>query len=462
MTTTTDDVQHQLSLGTAAARKLASTTKSRPQMQTITPRWLLKMLPWVSTEAGTFRVNRRLTYSVGDGIVTFTTVGNVSRVIPNELGELPMLRGYEDTEVLEALADRFVQRELKPGDLIVEVGKPADSICLIVEGKIEKLGRGKYGDEIVLATLGDGDYFSYEAILETNDLWKYTARAVTPATVLILQQDRFEELVRESATLREHLERFKSLAQRPVDKNGQAAILLSAGHKGEVDLPGTFVDYERFPREYELSVAQTILRVHTRVTDLYNNPMNQLQEQLRLTVEALRETQENELLNNREIGLLHNVDPKQRIQPRGGPPTPDDMDDLLSRRRKTKFFLAHPRAIAAFGRECSRRGVYPQSIEVDGAHIPSWRGVPIFPCDKIPISSAATTSILAMRVGLEEQGVIGLHQTGIPDEIEPSLNARFMGISEKAISSYLVSAYYSVAVLIPDALGVLDNVVLAR
>jgi encapsulin shell SprI-like protein len=33
-----------------------------------------------------------------------------------------------------------------------------------------------------------------------------------------------------------------------------------------------------------------------------------------------------------------------------------------------------------------------------------------------------------------------------------------MGISEKAISSYLVSTYYSVAVLVPDALGVLENV----
>ena len=35
---------------------------------------------------------------------------------------------------------------------------------------------------------------------------------------------------------------------------------------------------------------------------------------------------------------------------------------------------------------------------------------------------------------------------------------RFMGINQKAISSYLVSLYCSLAVLIEDALGVLDNV----
>ncbi len=37
-----------------------------------------------------------------------------------------------------------------------------------------------------------------------------------------------------------------------------------------------------------------------------------------------------------------------------------------------------------------------------------------------------------------------------------------MGINEKSIISYLVSTYYSAAVLVPDALGVLENVQIAR
>jgi hypothetical protein len=90
--------------------------------------------------------------------------------------------------------------------------------------------------------------------------------------------------------------------------------------------------------------------------------------------------------------------------------------------------------------------------------VPAWRGLPIFPCNKLPISGARTTSILVMRTGEQDRGVVGLHQTGIPDEYEPSLSVRFMGISEKAIISYLVSAYYSVAILVPDALGVLEDV----
>ncbi|WP_262850981.1 family 2B encapsulin nanocompartment shell protein, partial [Sphaerisporangium corydalis] len=220
----------------------------------------------------------------------------------------------------------------------------------------------------------------------------------------------------------------------------------------------TFVDYETTPREYELSVAQTILRIHTRVADLYNQPMNQTHQQLRLTIEALRERQEHELINNPQFGLLHNADLKQRIHTRTGPPTPDDLDELLCRRRKSHFFVAHPQTIAAFGRECNRLGVYPQSVEIDGHAIPSWRGIPLLPCNKIPVTKTRTSSILVMRTGEQNQGVIGLHQTGIPDEYEPSLSVRFMGINEQAIISYLVSAYYSAAVLVPDALGILEHV----
>jgi hypothetical protein len=276
-----------------------------------------------------------------------------------------------------------------------------------------------------------------------------------PRQTLQALSDRFELLRAAAAAVHAN-------GRRAQDKHGQAAIDLAAGHEGEVELPGTFVDYEVSPREYQLSVAQTILRVHTRVADLYNEPMNQVEQQLRLTIEELRERQEHELVNNRELGLLHNAEYNQRINTHSGPPTPDDLDELLSRRRSSRVILAHPRAIAAFGRECTRRGVYPSTVEVQGSTVPAWRGVPILPCNKIPVSEAQTTSMIVMRTGEDDQGVVGLHQTGIPDEYQPSLNVRFMGINEKAVLSYLVSVYFSVAVLVPDALGILENVEIGR
>ncbi|RII16046.1 Major membrane protein I [Streptomyces sp. YIM 130001] len=458
----TEQGRPQQSLATGAARNLATTTKSTPQMQEISSRWLLRMLPWVQVQGGTYRVNRRLSYSVGDGRLTFVKTGDQVRVIPAELGELPALRGFEDTAALDELAQRCRQREFGPGETITSFGSSVEEVYLLARGRVEKLGTGPYGDDAVLGVLADGAYFGDQCLLDPDAIWEYTARAVTACTVLTLSRQDVAQLAERAETLRGHLARLRSVPSQRTNKHGEKEIDLSAGHVGEAEIPGTYVDYDAAPREYELSVAQTVLRIHTRVADLYNQPMNQTEQQLRLTVEALKERQEHELVNNREFGLLSNCEYDQRLQPHAGAPSPDDMDELLSRRRGSKMFLAHPRAISAFGRECTKRGIYPDTVEVNGHHVPAWRGVPIFPCNKIPISDARTTSILCMRTGEEDAGVVGLQQAGIPDEIEPSLSVRFMGISEQAIMSYLVTAYYSAAVLVPDALGVLENVEIGR
>jgi CRP-like cAMP-binding protein len=448
----------QLSLGTAAARNLATTTKSAPQMQEITSRWLLKMLPWIQTKGGVYRVNRRLSYTVGDGRLTFTNTGATVQVIPQELCQLPLLRGFKDIDLLTTLAGRFVQREFAAGDIIVELGQPAEQLFLIAHGKVNKIGSGKYEDPPLLDVWADGDHFGDQVLVESGGRWKFTVKAITRCTVLVLPGQVFRELLNQSQTLQATVDHFRTRAAQPQNKHGEALIALSAGHVGETQLPGTFVDYELSPREYPLSIAQTVLRVNTRVADLYNEPMNQTEQQLRLTIEALRERQEYELINNREFGLLHNADLKQRIHPRSGPPTPDDLDELVTRRRKSKFFLAHPKTIAAFGRQCNRLGISTESIDMDGSKVMTWRNVPVLPCDKIPITKNQTSSILVLRTGEEDQGVVGLHQTGIPDEYQPSLSVQFMGISDQAIASYLVTAYYSAAVLVPDALGILEDV----
>ncbi|WIX79138.1 family 2B encapsulin nanocompartment shell protein [Amycolatopsis carbonis] len=451
-----------LSLSTRAARALATTTKSLPQMRGITPRWLLSQLPWVEVPAGSYRVNRRLTYTVGDGRVSFFNTGARVQVIPAELAELPLLRGFADADALAALAERFEQREYEPGDTIVTAGSPLDSVVLLAFGKVSRTTPGSYGEEANLGTLTAGDHFGAELLGGSAGNWKFTARAATRCIVLALPAEAFERLNGRAESLRAHIAEVLASPRREHNKAGEASIDLSAGHDGEVALPGTYVDYDPAPREYELAVAQTILHTHNRVTDLYNQPMNQIEQQLRLTVEALRERQEHELVNSTDFGLLHNADLGQRVTTRSGPPTPDDLDELLCRRRKSRFFLAHPKAIAAFGRQCTARGLYPANAVLDGRRVTTWRGVPLLPCDKIPISPQGTTSILIMRTGEEDAGVIGLRPAALPDEYQPGLNVRFMGISERAVTSYLVSAYHSAAVLVPDALGVLDDVEIGR
>lgn len=255
---------------------------------------------------------------------------------------------------------------------------------------------------------------------------------------------------------------------QPLNEYGEKLIQSNYRHINEQKISETYADYEEQPREYMLNLVQTILRLNTNVTDIFNNPIDQKQEQMRLTIEAMKERQEWEMINDKEFGLVHAVSPNMRVRSRMGAPTPDDLDELLAKVwKKPAFFLAHPKAIAAFGRECTRRGVPPVAVNLYGSPFITWRGVPLVPCDKLLVNNRAhhdngkngKTNILLMRVGEKEQGVIGLHQPGVPDEIDiPSLSVKLGGIDNSGIASYILSLYFSIAALADDALGMLENV----
>jgi hypothetical protein len=241
-----------------------------------------------------------------------------------------------------------------------------------------------------------------------------------------------------------------------------SSVQVDCSGRDERVLPQTYVDYIEDPREYMLSAVNTVLDVHTRVSDLYSKPYNQIGEQLRLIIETIKERQESELINNPEYGLLHSIVPQQRLNTRTGPPTPDDLDELIAKVWKQPgFFLLHPVAITAFGRECTRRGVPPPTVSLFGSQFLTWRGIPLIPSDKIAIENGKT-KILLLRTGESRQGVVGLYQPNLPGEQSPGLSVRFMGINHQAIASYLVSLYCSLAVLVDDAVAVLDDVEIGR
>jgi Phage capsid-like protein len=239
-------------------------------------------------------------------------------------------------------------------------------------------------------------------------------------------------------------------------------VLVACAKRDESELPQTFVDYEDQPREYFLNAVSTVLDVHTRVSDLYSSPHDQIKEQLRLTIETIKEKQESELINNPDYGLLASVHPDQVIYPLTGAPTPDDLDELLTKVwKEPAFFLTHPLAIAAFGRECTRRGVPPPTVSLFGSQFLTWRGIPLIPSDKVPVADGKTKIIL-LRVGEKRQGVVGVYQPGLAGEQSPGLSVRFMGINRSAIASYLISLYCSLVVQSDDALAVLEDVEIGK
>ncbi|MFB2879169.1 family 2B encapsulin nanocompartment shell protein [Floridanema aerugineum] len=457
----------QQSIDIKAARNLAITTNTIPQMVGITPRWLLHFLPWVQVQSGTYRVNRTKIVLKETPKVRINNSNGVSTVVLEDLRKIPLFSCLDQSETA-AIANRFQTQNFGIGECLICEGQPGDKLYIVVEGKLEVFTGGDQGENLRVAVLSAGDFFG-----ETN-LYQETAsevciRTLSSCRLLTLAKACFDQIVAQFPTLRNNLQqnienrlRLKSL----LNPFGEEKIALAADYEGEADLPATFVDYEIEPQEYDLSLVQTILRVHTRVTDIYNEPIDQLREQLRLSVEGMKEKQEWEIINNPNFGLLKAASPLMRVQPRYGAPTPDDLDEMITRVwKKPAFFLAHPRAIAAFGRECTRRGVPPTTINLFGCPFICWRGIPIVPCDKLEVQNRTAnpqgpgkTNILLVRVGETEQGVVGLHKIGIPGEQLPGLSVRFMGINTQAVASYLMTLYFSCAVLTDDALAVLENV----
>ncbi|HEY4262526.1 MAG TPA: family 2B encapsulin nanocompartment shell protein [Schlesneria sp.] len=457
----------QRSVTTSVARNLANTTKTSPKMMSITPRWLLSLLPWVHVEGGTYRVNRTKVELSKAERIGIEFVNGVASFPAESLRSVPLFSGLPGP-VIDRMAKKFATQEVSLGNKLVVEGKGGNEFFIIAQGQVEVLSKGAHGTDLRIALLTEGEFFG-EVDVVSDKPSDVTIRTITPCVLMTLSRKDLDAVLKELPNLKadfknaidEHLE-LRSV----VNRYGERNIDLVSGFAENVEIPETFVDYSAHPREYSLSSVQTVVRVHTRVSDLYNGPFNQLEEQMRLTIEGIKERQEWELINSKKFGLIHSVDPAMRISTRYGAPTPDDLDELLALVwKKPAFFLAHPKAIAAFERECTWRGVPPVTMNLFGTPVIMWRGIPLVPCDKLEIKSRyqsnlsfGTTSILLLRVGEADQGIVGLHQMGISGEIMPSLSARLMGLDSLGVASYLLTLYFSCAVLTDDALGILENV----
>lgn len=457
----------QRSVTTAVARNLANTTKTAPKMMSITPRWLLGLLPWVQVDGGTYRVNRTKVELSKATRIGVDISGGAASFPPEALRSVPLFSRLPDA-VLARMATRFKTEEVSLGNQLLVEGEDRSKFFILAQGQVEVLSKGVHGSNLRIALLTEGEFFG-ETDLVSDRPSDVTVRTITPCVLLTLSRRDLDAVLADVPSLGEEFRRAidEHLAlESTVNRYGERNIDLVSGFAENVEIPETFVDYSATPREYSLSSVQTVVRVHTRVSDLYNDPYDQLEEQMRLTIEGIKERQEWELVNNKRFGLIHSADPAMRISTRYGAPTPDDLDELLALVwKKPAFFLAHPKAIAAFERECTWRGVPPVTMDLFGTPVITWRGVPLVPCDKLEIKGRhssnqwfGTTSILLLRVGEADQGVVGLHQAGIPGEIMPSLSARLMGLDSLGVASYLLTLYFSAAVLTDDALGILENV----
>jgi CRP/FNR family transcriptional regulator, cyclic AMP receptor protein len=98
----------------------------------------------------------------------------------------------------EGVADRVVRsarrRRFAAGEVIFHEGDPADSLHLIVRGRVAALVTTPYGQQLTYAIQGQGEFFGELALLRDDNLRSATIRALEPTETLSVHRNDFDRL----------------------------------------------------------------------------------------------------------------------------------------------------------------------------------------------------------------------------------------------------------------------------
>ncbi|QEK38688.1 family 2B encapsulin nanocompartment shell protein [Candidatus Cytomitobacter primus] len=431
------------------AKVLSTTQNTQAFAEFITPRIFMKMLPYVNLDTGIFRINR---------INKHKNNANLS-LDESSVRNIELMSHLNDNEISKLL-NTSVKKTFALGETI-ESEQSENKFYIVLSGEYELILLNHNDKPVVISTLHSGKFFGGFKALNYDNHAKIKVRTSIQGSMLVIDHDTLK-IILENDKLRYYIKSTIMDYENEYNTGEHKAKLISS-YTDEPPMPKSYIKYDEAPEEVELDVIQSVLGIHSRIHELYNNPHPQLESQLKILIQNILEREEWEIFNNANHGLLNQVACDRKITTRTGPPTPDDMDELLSVLWKDpSVIVAHPKAIAAFARECTKRGVPPVIIRMFGSNLITWRGVPLVPCDKIGImkrpDGLAFTNMIAMRLGMEKQGVIGLNKADISYGGIPSLSVRPMNTDDMSVINYLITKYYNVAVLVPDALAMLCNI----
>ncbi len=104
---------------------------------------------------------------------------------------------FEDLipEELEVVAGRLSVRDIEAGEVLFREGDNADFLCLVVQGSLAVIKKGRDGRTVVIATLGDGDSVGEMALVD-GMVRSATVEAGLFTIVIVLKRKDFEDLLK--------------------------------------------------------------------------------------------------------------------------------------------------------------------------------------------------------------------------------------------------------------------------
>lgn len=128
------------------------------------------------------------------------------RVLARVLAITPIFEGVP-TEARLALADKFTLRTFEDNDVIMRAGEVGDTFYLIRSGRVELIVSSPDGDEVLNATLGEGEFFGEVALL-TGRPRTATIHARGPVELMELSRADFDVLSEQYPSMRKVVEAY--------------------------------------------------------------------------------------------------------------------------------------------------------------------------------------------------------------------------------------------------------------
>ena len=120
------------------------------------------------------------------------------------LGELPLLQGLSE-DARRLVEESFVPVSFAFGDVVFAEGDDPDGLYVLVSGTARVLKRRSDGEEVTLTTLGPGDHFGEQALLDETSR-SATVRASGALEALRLETTLFRALVQVHPEVRARFE----------------------------------------------------------------------------------------------------------------------------------------------------------------------------------------------------------------------------------------------------------------
>jgi serine phosphatase RsbU (regulator of sigma subunit) len=128
---------------------------------------------------------------------------------PNLLSKIPLFSVLPEDE-LQHLQSMLKVKNLQPGEILFHEGEPGEHFYVITSGELEILMGAETDEELLLNTLGPGEYLGEMSLIVPGGERTATARARKEAWLLAMSRDEFTELIEHYPVLAQSMVRVLS------------------------------------------------------------------------------------------------------------------------------------------------------------------------------------------------------------------------------------------------------------